>query len=201
MAKKKKYYVVFEGRAPGVYDTWDDCNAQVHRCSNALHDSFDKKHEAESAYAEYKKNNPDPYDMIIEKFENENNMTGDGKAIVDGISDVEQSIDVDFPIEEVAAAEECEKALDTKLEKCFEELGLTSIRNHEITAEKRQESENDIIAMAKTVTRPVVPPLPEQDKIKSLLEMIDYKIGAIQLKANQYEILKRSIINRLANKK
>ncbi len=29
MAKTKKYYVVWKGITPGVYDNWNECKAQV----------------------------------------------------------------------------------------------------------------------------------------------------------------------------
>lgn len=29
MTKPKKHYVVWAGRVPGVFQTWDDCKAQV----------------------------------------------------------------------------------------------------------------------------------------------------------------------------
>ena len=35
--KKKKYYAVARGRSVGVYDTWDECNAQVRAYPGASH--------------------------------------------------------------------------------------------------------------------------------------------------------------------
>ena len=35
--KKKKYYAVARGRTVGVYDTWDECNAQVRAYPGASH--------------------------------------------------------------------------------------------------------------------------------------------------------------------
>ena len=29
MASYRKFYVVWEGRAPGIYDSWDEARAQV----------------------------------------------------------------------------------------------------------------------------------------------------------------------------
>jgi len=34
---KKKYYAVARGRTVGVYDTWDECNAQVRAYPGASH--------------------------------------------------------------------------------------------------------------------------------------------------------------------
>ena len=41
-----KWYVVFSGRVPGVYDDWDTCNAQVVRFSGSCYKSFKTKDEA-----------------------------------------------------------------------------------------------------------------------------------------------------------
>ncbi len=29
MAKKQKYYVVWQGKKPGIYSDWDECKEQV----------------------------------------------------------------------------------------------------------------------------------------------------------------------------
>lgn len=50
MGKKKKYYVVWKGHTPGIYDTWDKCKAQVNGYEQALYKSFPTKETAESAY-------------------------------------------------------------------------------------------------------------------------------------------------------
>jgi len=44
-----KYYVVFAGRKPGVYDTWEECNKQVNGYSGAVFRSYRTKAEAEEA--------------------------------------------------------------------------------------------------------------------------------------------------------
>ena len=51
MAKKKKFYVVWTGLNPGVYHSWDDCQAQIKGVKGAVYKSFDSKEEAERAYA------------------------------------------------------------------------------------------------------------------------------------------------------
>jgi ribonuclease HI len=50
MAKKKKYYVVWLGANPGVYDTWDQCQLQINGFPGAAYKSFESRHEAEAAY-------------------------------------------------------------------------------------------------------------------------------------------------------
>ena len=49
MAKKQKYYVVWQGRRPGIYTDWETCKAQVVGVQGAQYKSFDTMVEAESA--------------------------------------------------------------------------------------------------------------------------------------------------------
>jgi len=53
----QKHYVVWIGRIPGVYDTWEQCQAQVNGFVGARYMKFDSKEEAELAF----KNGPDGY--------------------------------------------------------------------------------------------------------------------------------------------
>ena len=48
---KKKYYVVWKGVKPGIYDNWEDCKKQVNGFSNPKYKSFSTLEEAQSAYA------------------------------------------------------------------------------------------------------------------------------------------------------
>lgn len=49
MAKKAKFYAVWEGREKGVYDSWEDCQKQVTGFEGAKYKSFDTKEEAQKA--------------------------------------------------------------------------------------------------------------------------------------------------------
>jgi len=49
---KKKYYVVWNGVKPGIYDSWDDTKKQTEGYDGALYKSFPTKEEAETAYNE-----------------------------------------------------------------------------------------------------------------------------------------------------
>ncbi len=40
MSKKKKFYVVWEGRKPGVYDNWNDCKKQIFQYEGAKYKAF-----------------------------------------------------------------------------------------------------------------------------------------------------------------
>ena len=52
MAKKQKYYVVWEGRKPGIYTDWADCLQQVNGYSHPVFKSFKSKEIAEQAWKE-----------------------------------------------------------------------------------------------------------------------------------------------------
>jgi len=47
--KTKKYYVVWKGHNPGVYDSWDKCKSQVQGVVGAQYKAFASKKEAEEA--------------------------------------------------------------------------------------------------------------------------------------------------------
>ena len=49
MTKTTKFYVVFTGRKPGIYKTWEECKAQVDRFPSASFKSFPTHEEAETA--------------------------------------------------------------------------------------------------------------------------------------------------------
>ncbi len=50
MAKKKKFYVVWVGREPGIYDNWEDCAKQVNQYPNAKYKAFDSLEQAKIAF-------------------------------------------------------------------------------------------------------------------------------------------------------
>lgn len=50
MAKTKKYYVVWVGARPGIYDRWQDCKAQITAFPGAKYKSFTTRAEATEAY-------------------------------------------------------------------------------------------------------------------------------------------------------
>ncbi|WP_026261966.1 viroplasmin family protein [Spirosoma panaciterrae] len=50
--KKPKYYVVWQGRKPGVYDSWEDAKAQTDGFAKPLFKSFDSKPAALKAFKE-----------------------------------------------------------------------------------------------------------------------------------------------------
>ena len=48
--KKSKYYVVWEGLAPGVYNSWEECRLQVEGYRGAKYKAFDSQVEAIEAF-------------------------------------------------------------------------------------------------------------------------------------------------------
>ena len=48
---KKRYYVVWSGIQPGIYSSWEECQAQIKGVKQALYKAFDTLTEAERAYA------------------------------------------------------------------------------------------------------------------------------------------------------
>lgn len=73
MAKTPKYYVVWSGLNPGIYDSWDECRKQIAGFAGALHRSFPSRRAAEKAFAmgygAYKqaKNKITPVDLLNEQ--------------------------------------------------------------------------------------------------------------------------------------
>jgi Predicted double-stranded RNA/RNA-DNA hybrid binding protein len=49
---KQKYYVVWKGVNPGIYDSWTDCQLQIKGYEGALYKSFESKDEATSAFGD-----------------------------------------------------------------------------------------------------------------------------------------------------
>ncbi len=86
MPSKKKYYVVWNGSKPGVYDNWNECKLQVFRYEGAKYKSFATEEEALAAYQEgyscYYRNHPSPSSGIPLRILNEDSP----KPILDSLS-------------------------------------------------------------------------------------------------------------------
>ena len=48
---KKRYYVVWSGVEPGIYESWEECEAQIKGVKQALYESFDTLPDARKAYS------------------------------------------------------------------------------------------------------------------------------------------------------
>jgi ribonuclease HI len=49
---KQKYYVVWRGVDPGIYEDWAECQLRIKGYEGALYKSFDSKEEAEEAFSD-----------------------------------------------------------------------------------------------------------------------------------------------------
>ena len=49
----KKWYVVYIGRRPGVYDEWPQCHTQVNHFRGSSYKGFQSKSEAEASYLRF----------------------------------------------------------------------------------------------------------------------------------------------------
>lgn len=47
---KQKFYVVWEGKQPGVYGTWAECQAQTDHYTGAKYKSYESRAAADAAY-------------------------------------------------------------------------------------------------------------------------------------------------------
>ncbi len=52
MSKKQKYYVVWQGHTPGVYEDWKKAEAQIKAFPDAKFKAFESKPEAQKAFTE-----------------------------------------------------------------------------------------------------------------------------------------------------
>ena len=50
MAKKAKFYVVWKGKRPGIYESWKDCKAAITSYAGAEYKSFESFDQAKKAY-------------------------------------------------------------------------------------------------------------------------------------------------------
>ncbi|RIV34863.1 ribonuclease H [Flagellimonas lutimaris] len=72
MAKKKKFYVVWKGKHPGIFESWADCKAQIDGVQGAQYKSFSTFAEAKKAfngnYLEYKGKSKSKTDLTPEEL-------------------------------------------------------------------------------------------------------------------------------------
>ena len=70
---KQKYYVVWKGVQPGIYNTWTDCKLQIQGYEGAIYKSFDSNDEAVSAM------NDTPWRYIGQSAKKTKSLTANGK--------------------------------------------------------------------------------------------------------------------------
>jgi len=73
---KQKFYVVWQGRKPGIYTSWKECEAQVSGFENAQYKAFDSMVEAEKAFSEIhgntlisKRKNTNKHPFLLPNYE------------------------------------------------------------------------------------------------------------------------------------
>lgn len=85
MAKKKKFYVVWEGNNPGIYDSWTDCQLQIKGYPGAKYKAFSSQEEAEDAfsgdYASVVQKKSKPKARSIDLLANESEIVWDSIAV------------------------------------------------------------------------------------------------------------------------
>ncbi len=67
MATKKKFYVVWEGRTPGVYSSWDTCKKNIDGFAAAKYKSFTSRSEADSAFKNHYSNHISTFSKSTKK--------------------------------------------------------------------------------------------------------------------------------------
>lgn len=75
---KKRFYVVWNGVKPGIYGSWEECEAQIKGVNQALYKSFGTLAEAERAYAS------SPFDYVGNKAKAAKTPTIPSGAIIQG---------------------------------------------------------------------------------------------------------------------
>lgn len=74
MGKKQKYYVVWQGKLPGIYTSWDECKKQVQGVQGAQYKSFDTLAEAEAASRL-------PYGSVVTRNTRQTGQTSESGAL------------------------------------------------------------------------------------------------------------------------
>lgn len=59
------YYVVFEGRVPGIYEEWEDCKYQVHKFSGNCYKGYATRQEADAKWRNYQSKNKNKMKTLV----------------------------------------------------------------------------------------------------------------------------------------
>jgi ribonuclease HI len=73
---KQKYYVVWKGKEPGIYSSWDDCKKQIDGFPEAVYKSFKDKTLAEKAFSEGSENYVGMDERILNFSEEQRQLVG-----------------------------------------------------------------------------------------------------------------------------
>lgn len=86
MAKKQKYYTVWDGKVPGVYDTWKECENQIKGFENAKYKSFESLQEASEAFLSPWYNHIGKNGTVRKEAPNYKNLPPSEQPILDSIA-------------------------------------------------------------------------------------------------------------------
>lgn len=107
---KRKIYAVKRGRQTGLFNTWDDCKAQVHGYSDAAFKSFESVEEAEAYLQDGTKT-----DLAAPLWSKVEEETSD----MDSILNITNEQEVDFEIEEISSEKTGSKHLSAFVDGSF----------------------------------------------------------------------------------
>ncbi|MBR3528123.1 MAG: ribonuclease H family protein [Bacteroidales bacterium] len=94
MAKKQKYYVVWQGNRPGIYESWAECEKQIKGVAGAKYKSYESRTLAEQAF----RIGPDLAASVVER-----QTKGESILTVDDIGMTQVRQDVQGPKPELDA--------------------------------------------------------------------------------------------------
>ena len=82
-----KYYAVKNGRVPGIYNSWAECQKQIHGFKNASYKSFTSRKEAEEFISDKKEIPQMEHGLIAYvdgSFNAKKKVYGYGAVLIDG---------------------------------------------------------------------------------------------------------------------
>ena len=85
VSRKKKFYVVWIGRTPGVFTAWSDCEASVKGYKNSRYKSFTTREEAEKAFGEGPQGYWGSGDQLSRAKQNDARLTDAGEPIAESL--------------------------------------------------------------------------------------------------------------------
>lgn len=80
MSKKKKFYTVWNGVQPGVYDNWNECKLQIDSYPDAVYKSFESLDDAKAAF------NDSPWNYIKTNVKCNANLSQNKDYIFDSLA-------------------------------------------------------------------------------------------------------------------
>lgn len=98
---KQKYYVVWHGVNPGIYQSWDECQQQVKNFTGSIYKSFSTLEEAKEAFSS------SPYDYIKKRATNPNSSSKEIADVPGDRNDTILPLPLDVKAEAMAVDAAC----------------------------------------------------------------------------------------------